>query len=136
MVIHYFFFFRTIDVVFNSIGELQTNKFQLKPDKCNGFEILSEEEAVAERHQESVKNMRTPSRRRGVGSVNVSAESDSSRRQVDPNKLTVDEDMQYTVFVSYVEIYNNYTYDLLDQPKQDPVTGKQKLSSKILRADR
>ena len=44
--------------------------------------------------------------------------------------------MQFAVFVSYVEIYNNYTYDLLDTPKMDIVTGKQKLVSKILREDR
>ena len=44
--------------------------------------------------------------------------------------------MQFAVFVSYVEIYNNYTYDLLDNPKMDIVTGKQKLVSKILREDR
>ena len=44
--------------------------------------------------------------------------------------------MQFVVFVSYVEIYNNYTYDLLDTPKMDIVTGKQKLVSKILREDR
>ena len=27
---------RAIDVIFNSIGDLQTNKYQLKPDKLNG----------------------------------------------------------------------------------------------------
>ena len=59
-----------------------------------------------------------------------------SNRVADQHKVDVDEDMQYTVFVSYVEIYNNYTYDLLDQPKMDIVTGRQKLASKILREDR
>ena len=38
--------------------------------------------------------------------------------------MTVEEDYQYTVFVSYVEIYNNYTYDLLDDPKMDIVSGR------------
>ena len=93
-------------------------------------------DAAAEKQQEIIKNMKTPNRRRGAASTNVSGKSDLSSRSVDGNKVTVDEDMQYAVFVSYVEIYNNYTYDLLDQPKQDPVTGKQKLSSKILRGDR
>ena len=27
----------------------------------------------------------------------------------------VDQDCRYAVFVSYVEIYNNYVYDLLDE---------------------
>ncbi len=28
--------------------------------------------------------------------------------------LSIDEDSVYSVFVSYVEIYNNYIYDLLE----------------------
>ena len=36
-----------------------------------------------------------------------------SNRISDDHKFPVDEDMQYAVFVSYVEIYNNYTRDLL-----------------------
>ena len=57
-------------------------------------------------------------------------------RITDGQKVSVNEDYQYAVFVSYVEIYNNYTYDLLATPKMDIVTGKQKLASKILREDR
>ena len=82
-----------------------------------------------ERQQELVNNIKTPGRRRGE-------DADLSSRVTDTQKVAVDEDMQYAVFVSYVEIYNNYTYDLLDQPKMDIVTGKQKLASKILREDR
>ena len=58
-----------------------------------------------------------------------------SNRVVDTQKVPVDEDMQYAVSVSYVEIYNN-TYDLLHTLKLDMVTGRQKLASKILRDDR
>ena len=58
-----------------------------------------------------------------------------SNRISDDHKFPVDEDMQYAVFVSYVEIYNNYIYDLLDTPKMDIVTDK-KLERKILREDR
>jgi len=125
---------RAIDVIFNSVGELQTRKFQLKPDKLNGFEIQADTDAALERQQELVNNIKTPGRRRGPGG-NTSGESDMSNRVADQHKVNVDEDMQYTVFVSYVEIYNNYTYDLLDQPKMDIVTGRQKLASKILRED-
>ena len=35
----------------------------------------------------------------------------------------VDEDNSYAVFVSYIEIYNNYVYDLLEELPYDPVTG-------------
>ena len=31
----------------------------------------------------------------------------------------VDEDNSYAVFVSYIEIYNNYVYDLLEEPVYD-----------------
>ena len=129
------YFFRAVDVIFNSISELQTKKFEVKPDKLNGFEFVNEADAALERQQELVNNIRTPSRRRG-GAGNTSNDADTSRRVMDGHKFSVDEDMQYAVFVSYVEIYNNYTYDLLDIPKMDIVTGKQKLVSKILREDR
>ena len=59
-----------------------------------------------------------------------------SDRVVDTQKVPVDENMMYAVYVSYVEIYNNYTYDLLHTLKLDMVTGRQKLASKILRDDR
>ena len=36
---------------------------------------------------------------------------------------SVEEDNNYAVFVSYVEIYNNYTYDLLEDLPYDPITG-------------
>lgn len=28
----------------------------------------------------------------------------------------VDEDSSYAVFISYIEIYNNFVYDLLEEP--------------------
>ncbi len=33
----------------------------------------------------------------------------------------VDEDNSYTVFISYVEIYNNFVYDLLEEPTSEHV---------------
>ena len=35
----------------------------------------------------------------------------------------VDEDNSYAVFVSYIEIYNNFVYDLLEELPYDPITG-------------
>lgn len=37
---------------------------------------------------------------------------------------SVDEDSSYSVFVSYIEIYNNYIYDLLDDGLEDAVKPK------------
>ena len=72
---------RAVDVIFNSINDLQTKKFQVKPDKLNGGHAVR-----------SVRKLRR-------------------------------------------DIYNNNTFDLLDVPKMDIVTGKQKLVSKILSED-
>lgn len=36
----------------------------------------------------------------------------------------VDEDSSYSVFVSYIEIYNNYTYDLLEETQEDVIKPK------------
>ena len=40
---------RAIDVIFNSIEDLQTKKYQLKPDKLNGFEIQNDADAAIDR---------------------------------------------------------------------------------------
>lgn len=36
----------------------------------------------------------------------------------------VDEDSSYSVFVSYIEIYNNYIYDLLEDTQEDLIKPK------------
>lgn len=36
----------------------------------------------------------------------------------------VDEDSSYSVFVSYIEIYNNYIYDLLEETQEEAVKPK------------
>ena len=33
----------------------------------------------------------------------------------------IEEDNSYAVYVSYIEIYNNYIYDLLDETPEDPI---------------
>lgn len=54
----------------------------------------------------------------------------------DPTILSsVDDDNQYAVFVSYIEIYNNYVYDLLEELPYDPITGYKPPQTKILRTD-
>ena len=35
----------------------------------------------------------------------------------------VEEDNNYSVFVSYIEIYNNYVYDLLEDLTYNPISG-------------
>ena len=47
-------------------------------------------------------------------------------RVPEPRKVDkhVDEDSLYSVFVSYVEIYNNYVYDLLEEQQPNPIKQK------------
>lgn len=51
-------------------------------------------------------------------------------RVPDPRKVEqgVDEDSLYSVFVSYVEIYNNYVYDLLEEQQTNSIKHKYDLS--------
>ena len=44
----------------------------------------------------------------------------------EPRKVEkgVDEDSLYSVFVSYVEIYNNYVYDLLEEQQANSIKPK------------
>lgn len=45
-------------------------------------------------------------------------------RMIDPTRVSdVEEDNSYAVFVSYIEIYNNYVYDLLEELSYDNITG-------------
>lgn len=36
----------------------------------------------------------------------------------------VDEDSSYSIFISYIEIYNNYIYDLLEESTEDAFKPK------------
>ncbi|XP_029289406.1 kinesin-like protein KIF23 [Cottoperca gobio] len=36
------------------------------------------------------------------------------------------EDSSYSVFISYVEIYNNYTYDLLEETQEEAIKPKRR----------
>lgn len=115
---------RCIDTLFNTIDKYQTKKFIIKSDKMNGFEILCDSDAAEARHLEYKMSARSlKSDKRGGGEPKQFYLNDG---------MTIDgvsENNLYAVFVSYIEIYNNTVYDLLDDSN-----GKQ-LQSKILRED-
>uniref|UniRef100_A0A3Q2Y448 Kinesin-like protein n=1 Tax=Hippocampus comes TaxID=109280 RepID=A0A3Q2Y448_HIPCM len=122
---------RSLDMLFNSIGPFQAKRYVFKSDDKNGIEVQNEVDALLERQ-----------RRENVCVPKVA----SSRFKVDPEiadmiKLAeackaddVDEDSSYSVFVSYIEIYNNYIYDLLEENQEDAIRPKPP-QSKILRED-
>ncbi|NXO04860.1 KIF23 protein, partial [Rhinopomastus cyanomelas] len=112
---------RCLDTIFNSIGPFQAKRFVFKLDDKNGVDIQCEVDALLERQRRDA--MPTP-------------KLPSGRHQMDPEFADminvqdhckveeVDEDNVYSVFVSYIEIYNNYIYDLLEETPFEPIKPK------------
>ncbi|XP_052044071.1 kinesin-like protein KIF23 isoform X3 [Apodemus sylvaticus] len=112
---------RCLNMIFNSIGSFQAKRYVFKSNDRNSMEIQCEVDALLERQKrEAMPIPKTP----------------SSKRQADPEFADminvqefckaeeVDEDSVYGVFVSYIEIYNNYIYDLLEEVQFDPIKPK------------
>lgn len=116
---------RCINAIFNSIGDFQTPKFIIKPDKMNGFEIQTEDDAVQDRVTEVRTINRTPkSTKKGSSNEKLTFSNDGTRVPI------LNETTLFAVFITYVEIYNNNVFDLLDG------TGNgTRLQNKILRED-
>lgn len=123
---------RALDVLFNSVGEFQTKRCVFVPDKSNGMDVLSEYEAKCE-HDKKQKEIAAL-----FGSAKNKGSDDDIADMIrvpDCSKFDdVDEDNGYAVFVSYVEIYNNFIYDLLEETPQDVICPKNPVS-KNLRED-
>ncbi|XP_072201893.1 kinesin-like protein KIF23 isoform X5 [Excalfactoria chinensis] len=122
---------RCLAMIFNSIGPFQAKRFVFKLDDKNGVDVQCEVDALLERQKRDAMPVpKTP----------------SGKRQIDPEFADminvqdhckaeeVDEDNVYSVFVSYIEIYNNYIYDLLEETPFDLIKPKPP-QSKILRED-
>ncbi|XP_049776573.1 kinesin-like protein KIF23 [Schistocerca cancellata] len=123
---------RCLDVLFNSISEFQAKKYCFKPDKMNGFDVQTDADALLDRQSEMLqmlqsKTPKTP-RRKEPNYIEEQRVSDST-------KLTcAEEDNTYAVFVTYIEIYNNNTYDLLEEIPEDCLRQRA-LQSRIIRED-
>ncbi|XP_042680569.1 kinesin-like protein KIF23 isoform X7 [Centrocercus urophasianus] len=112
---------RCLAMIFNSIGPFQAKRFVFKLDDKNGVDVQCEVDALLERQKRDA----TPV-----------PKTSGNRRQVDPEFADminvqdhckveeVDEDNVYSVFVSYIEIYNNYIYDLLEETSFDLIKPK------------
>ncbi|XP_015598667.1 kinesin-like protein KIF23 [Cephus cinctus] len=125
---------RCLDVLFNSIANYQAKKFVFKPDKLNGFDVQSDADAMLDRQTElhtGLMNQRNGKNGK-VCKHDSDGESITPIRETDESCiLSVDQDNVYAVFVTYVEIYNNSVYDLLD----DEDVRSKPLQSKIVRED-
>ncbi|XP_036951835.1 kinesin-like protein KIF23 isoform X5 [Acanthopagrus latus] len=123
---------RSLDMLFNSIGPFQAKRFVFKPDDKNGMEIQGQVDALLERQKRDSQPLvsKTPSSRQKTDPEFADMISSEEACKSD----NVDEDCCYSVFVSYIEVYNNYIYDLLEDAPFDPIRPKPP-QSKILRED-
>ncbi|KAG8035707.1 hypothetical protein G9C98_001135, partial [Cotesia typhae] len=123
---------RCLDVIFNSISNYQAKKFVFKPDKLNGFDVQSETDAMLDRQGEIHAGLTTPRKTNGKFKRQDS-DSDSNpmipREPDESQLLAVDPDNAYAVFITYVEIYNNSVYDLLDDDDPRSKTMQSKISA-------
>nr|CAH8838622.1 unnamed protein product [Trichobilharzia regenti] len=112
---------RSLDVVFNSIGQCQTKKYVVKPDGMNGYIVRSEADALVDRHrfdlQERSRLLRC---------------ADKGDRTYESSYVEVPMKALFAVFVSVIEVYNNNIYDLLQDVSDLP--GRN-LTTRILRED-
>lgn len=123
---------RTFDVLFNAIKDCQAPRYVFKPDRMNGYEVQSTADVMVDRQRELglLSSAKTPKQRRHC--LNVAAEW--AQREIDNTSVAgTDTDTAYSVFVSYVEIYNNHIFDLLEEVPLDQF--RDKVQSKILRTD-
>ncbi|XP_049637648.1 kinesin-like protein KIF23 [Suncus etruscus] len=118
-----------LGIIFNSIGSFQAQRYVFKSNNNNSMDIQCEADALLEQQKrDAMPNPRTHSSKQGAPEL-----IDIITLQ-EYCKVEVDEERVYSVFVSYIEIYNNYIYDLLEEAPFDPIEPKI-LQSKVLRED-
>ncbi|NXF66793.1 KIF23 protein, partial [Ciccaba nigrolineata] len=112
---------RCLDMIFNSIGPFQAKRFVFKLDDKNGVDVQCEVDALLERQKRDAMPVpKTPSGKRQIDPEFADMINVQDHCKVEE----VDEDNVYGVFVSYIEIYNNYIYDLLEEAPFEPIKPK------------
>ncbi|WAR29386.1 LOW QUALITY PROTEIN: KIF23-like protein, partial [Mya arenaria] len=98
--------------IFDHVALPLVDDLVFKPDRMNGFDVQTEADAMMERQRRDILPALTP---KTPGSGRQKKEFEFVRdtgRLADPTCVSdIDEDNTYAVFVSYIEIYNNYDSD-------------------------
>ncbi|KAH9968742.1 P-loop containing nucleoside triphosphate hydrolase protein [Russula dissimulans] len=103
---------RTVDVLFNSIERLQsTSKY--RPARLNGIE-LDDSSSIFSRAP-SLDHFTFPTQQPVLGDVLAEHFGSTAASEVDhdPTTLKVDRNYEYSIWLSYAEVYNEKIYDLL-----------------------
>ena len=106
---------RSLDVIFNSIKGLESSS-EIQPVGVSGVQRLDKQCA----HADSASNLGVnpfmiPSvSRRLLAEAPTRAAKPARLIEHDDTKVSVDRNLRYSIFVSYVEIYNEKLFDLLD----------------------
>lgn len=95
----------------------------------NGFDVQTVAEAMIEQSAEVPMTPKTPRAKRQDYELEWAEQIPEETLICD-----IDQDSVYFIFVSYVEIYNNFIYDLLEDVPIDPIKPKPP-QSKVLRED-
>ncbi|NXX18554.1 KIF23 protein, partial [Podargus strigoides] len=112
---------RCLDMIFNSIEPFQAKRFVFKLDDKNGVDVQCEIDALLEHQKRDAMPVpKTPSGKRQMDPEFADMINVQDHCRVEE----VDEDNIYSVFVSYIEIYNNYIYDLLEEAPFEPIKPK------------
>ncbi|CAF4698028.1 unnamed protein product, partial [Rotaria socialis] len=102
---------RSFDVLFNSIGSYLGKEYLLRSDRQNGYEIQTEADILLERQRKEIQMAKNNNNQRGK------MLETTNTRILDMTSIwnaQLNENCSYFVFVTFVEIYNNYIYDLFD----------------------
>ncbi|GAB1605824.1 kinesin-like protein KIF23 isoform X2 [Argonauta hians] len=123
---------RCLDVLFNTIEHHQAKKYVFQPDNQNNFHVQSEADAMAKLQDDIMPYPsvvpKTPRRDKSEFLENACLRD---KTKVDG----VNNQFLYAVFVSYIEVYNNAVYDLLEELTTDPIVGYKAQQSKAIRED-
>lgn len=109
---------RAIDVIFNSIAGRECTK-AVRPVGLTGVNAgISDpsQSLLASRSRSRLK-----ANHRNVMALNSTREGEGAA-DMDPTSVEVNPDYRYSVWVSYVEVYNEKLYDLLESPTQSLLT--------------
>lgn len=106
---------RSLDVIFNSIKGLESTA-DIQPVGLSGVQRVDKHSAQADAASvPGVNPFMIPSvSRRLLAEAPARAAKPAKLIEHDATKVAVDRNLRYSVFVSYVEIYNEKLFDLLD----------------------